>query len=653
MSVSTTLNRITYAGNGSTTAFSFPYKFLDDTHLVVKVRTNTTGAESTKTITTHYTATGEGEDSGGTVTMVTAPATGETLIIYNDPPITQDLDLVENDPMPAEELEERFDKLTLISQRLKSRMDRAVGLSDGFSPTFDPILPVDLDDAGGKVPLVNDDGDGWADAADWPDAADIAAAGANATAAAASASAAAISASAASTSASAAATSATAAQAAVNSVFFRDVVYITSADSPFTVTSSHRGKLISANAASGAISITFPAIAGLDLTTAFVVGVQKSDTSANAVTVNRGSTDVFNPGSATSKVLTSQGVAAIFTPDTDQAPDEWLVSDQGLADAGVTPLKLATASIAANSTLNLGLSVAMAANAVTIALKDAAGNDPSSTSPVRIPFRNATLTTGTPSFVNVTGSLSTVISSGSTGGAVSGAMARFYIYAINNAGTIELAWAGANVFDENNVVTTTAEGGAGGADSSIVMYSTTARTNVAFRYIGFYEATQVTAGTHATAASKIGLFTDSIPKSTAVYQYDTTNGYGSTNTKIAKFTNNTTTSDPSTLLTVVNSATLGFSATANRPCRMSFHWTSNQAAGDYAGISKNSNQLTTEVDTITKEHCLMFYFTSGSVMKTLTATVNLNAGDVVRPHTGGSAFNSDALNRVYIFAEEL
>ena len=62
---------------------------------------------------------------------------------------------------------------------------------------------------------------------------------------------------------------------------------------------------------------------------------------------------------------------------------------------------------------------------------------------------------------------------------------------------------GGNQLDETNLISTTAEGGAGAADSANVIYSTTARTSVAYRVIGFIDSTQATAGTWATAPSTI------------------------------------------------------------------------------------------------------------------------------------------------------
>lgn len=128
MTLSTTTNRISYAGNGVTTAFSFPYYFLANADLVVIKRVDATGVETTQVITTNYTVAGAGVQAGGTVTMLVAPASGETLVIYRDPAKTQDLDLVENDPLPAEELEERLDKAMMVAQRLSDRLDRAIVL---------------------------------------------------------------------------------------------------------------------------------------------------------------------------------------------------------------------------------------------------------------------------------------------------------------------------------------------------------------------------------------------------------------------------------------------------------------------------------------------------------------------------------------------
>jgi hypothetical protein len=98
------------------------------------------------------------------------------------------------------------------------------------------------------------------------------------------------------------------------------------------------------------------------------------------------------------------------------------------------------------------------------------------------------------------------VSSGSTLGTVSAVQSRIVVLALDNAGTVELAVvniAGGTNLTETGVISTTAEGGAGAADSASTVYSTTARTGVAYRVVGYIESTQATAGTWATAPSTI------------------------------------------------------------------------------------------------------------------------------------------------------
>jgi len=190
MAVETTPNRASFSGDGTTTVFSFPYYFLTEAGLKVILRVNSTGVETTKTLTTHYTVAGEGDEAGGSVTMVTAPAVGETLTIFRDEPLTQDLDLDNLGTFDPVEIVERLDKLTMHIQRLDDRVDRSVRLSDGFYQTFDTELPKLMAASANKVPLCNSSGNGFAAVADWPTADEIQDADDSATAAAASAAAA-------------------------------------------------------------------------------------------------------------------------------------------------------------------------------------------------------------------------------------------------------------------------------------------------------------------------------------------------------------------------------------------------------------------------------------------------------------------------------
>lgn len=155
------------------------------------------------------------------------------------------------------------------------------------------------------------------------------------------------------------------------------------------------------------------------------------------------------------------------------------------------------------------LAVSLAGNACTVALKTKAGTDPSSTDPVRVAFRSATLTSGVYVIRTITAALSVTVSAGSTLGTTSATAHRIYAALIDNAGTVEMAvWnpyttTGLVGFSESDLLSTTAEGGAGGADTAGVAYSTTARSSLAWRMLGFFESTQATAGTWVTTPSRI------------------------------------------------------------------------------------------------------------------------------------------------------
>jgi len=135
MTISTTESRKSYTGNGSTAAFSFPYKFLADGDLKVYVD------NVLKTLTTDYTVSGAGSESGGTVTFVTAPASLTSVVFYRDMAITQEVDYITGDAFPAETHEEALDRLTMIDQQQEDQIDRAVKLQLG-DETSSMELPV-------------------------------------------------------------------------------------------------------------------------------------------------------------------------------------------------------------------------------------------------------------------------------------------------------------------------------------------------------------------------------------------------------------------------------------------------------------------------------------------------------------------------------
>lgn len=130
MTVSSTTTKVSASGDGSTAAFNYTFKIFADSEMQVIIRSST-GTETTKTLTTHYTVSGAGNDAGGTVTFTAGniPASGETVVLRRNLALTQGTDYVENDPFPANSHEDGLDRLTMITQGIQEELDRAIKAS--------------------------------------------------------------------------------------------------------------------------------------------------------------------------------------------------------------------------------------------------------------------------------------------------------------------------------------------------------------------------------------------------------------------------------------------------------------------------------------------------------------------------------------------
>ncbi len=299
MTLLTSDSIVPYTGNGSTSVFSYPRKFISNTHVNVTLD----GVP-----TTAYSVSGAGSESGGSVTFDVAPLNGVRIVIYRVVPFTQETDLENFDGNPAVVHENQLDLIVMQTQNLDERVDRAITAPiDDVSANL--VLPKAATRANGYPYfgssgeiLVTTDSVGTSTAA------------------------AAASAAAADSSADAAALSAAAASAAASSAMWSDVVFLTSASSPYTVTSGNSGDLLSVDTSGGAVVITLPQISTLTLP--FNIGIKKVTSDANAVTINRSSTDTIGPA-GTSKSLTTLNQGCTLVADTDPAPDQWAVGDFG------------------------------------------------------------------------------------------------------------------------------------------------------------------------------------------------------------------------------------------------------------------------------------------------------------------------------------
>ncbi len=122
-----TVNDITpsvqYVATAAQTDFDYPFPIFEDSDLVVDVD------GVTKSLSTHYTATGEGNDAGGTVTFVTPMTGDEVVTIYRDIGIERTTDFQQNGPYSSTSFNDDLDRITLVQQELEMKLGRAIRFS--------------------------------------------------------------------------------------------------------------------------------------------------------------------------------------------------------------------------------------------------------------------------------------------------------------------------------------------------------------------------------------------------------------------------------------------------------------------------------------------------------------------------------------------
>ena len=126
MTVSSTVVRNSYAGDNSTTQFTYTFPIHSSSELKVILRSSA-GVETVQTLNSDYTISDTG--TGGTVTFTSAPASGVSIVLIRDTNQTQEVDYLANDPFPADTHEGALDKLTLLTQELQEEIDRSIKVS--------------------------------------------------------------------------------------------------------------------------------------------------------------------------------------------------------------------------------------------------------------------------------------------------------------------------------------------------------------------------------------------------------------------------------------------------------------------------------------------------------------------------------------------
>lgn len=140
MTVASTLNKISYTGNGVVNEFAIPFKFFEDSEIEVYM-VSPVVAETCLTLGNDYTVSGAGDEQGGTLTMSVPPETGEKITVVRVVPMTQEVDYRENEIFPAETQERALDRLTMMIQQHAEKFERTLTLGITSEDNPDEIIP--------------------------------------------------------------------------------------------------------------------------------------------------------------------------------------------------------------------------------------------------------------------------------------------------------------------------------------------------------------------------------------------------------------------------------------------------------------------------------------------------------------------------------
>lgn len=169
MAVSTVTNRVAYQGNGSSAVFSFPYPIHAQSHLSVFIYNSSVtvgGIITPQVLNTDYSVQGTANaqgiyPSGFNIVMNSSPNSQAVMVLFRSSIITNAFAIGQGGPIPSTAINQELDYLTLINQRLQDQVTRAVRLPDGFYGTFDTSLPANLAQSANKRLIVNSTVTGW------------------------------------------------------------------------------------------------------------------------------------------------------------------------------------------------------------------------------------------------------------------------------------------------------------------------------------------------------------------------------------------------------------------------------------------------------------------------------------------------------------
>jgi hypothetical protein len=453
-----------FTGNGVITTFPFTYKVFSKADVQVVRLTISTGVETTLTIVTDYNITLNGnQDSnpGGSIVLVTPLLALYTLTATSNIANLQPTDLTNQGGFYPEVITDALDRATIQIQQMSDDVTRSIKapLSDDLT-TMDMTIPVVADRINKLLAF---------GATGMPTA--IAQPPSSIT-------------------------------GNTNIVGTLGVTGATTLSSTLGVTGATTLASVDVTGAStlASVGVTGAATVG---TTLSVTGNATFDTTTLFVdaTNNRVGVATITPSRVLDVIGTFGATGAATLGSNLGVTGDLAVNTNKFTVTAATGNTLAAGTftatngvVAASLTSKIQpISASVASSALTVTLN-----------PTILDFRSTTLGSGTITTVVVPATISIICPSTATLGTTSAVQSRIAVLAINNAGTAELAlvnMSGGSELDETGLITTTAIAAA--SNSATLYYSTTARTSVAYRLVGYVESTQATAGTWATAPSTI------------------------------------------------------------------------------------------------------------------------------------------------------
>lgn len=452
-----------FTGNGVTTTFPFAYKVFDAADVQVVRLTISTGIETTLTIVTDYNITLNGDQDsnpGGNIVLVAALSALYKLTATSNIANLQPTDLTNQGGFYPEVITDALDRATIQIQQMSDDVTRSIKapLSDDLT-TMNMTLPVVAD----RINKVFAFGaTGMPTTITYPSNN----------------------------------------SGNTNILGTLGVTGATTLQSTLGVTGATTLASVGVTGAATVGTLSVTGNATFDTTTLFVdatnnrVGVgtttpirslDVTGTFGASGSATLGSTLGVTGASALSSTL---GVTGDFAVNTNKftvtaATGNTLAAGTFTATNGVVSASL-TSKIQP-------ISASVASSALTVTLLSTI-----------LDFRSTTLGSGVITTVVVPSTISIVCPSTATLGTINAVQSRIAVIAINNAGTVELAlvnMSGGSGLDETGLISTTAIAAA--SNSETLYYSTTARTSVAYRLVGYVESTQATAGTWATSPSTV------------------------------------------------------------------------------------------------------------------------------------------------------